>query len=231
MEYYLVYKTTNLINGRYYIGVHKTKNLNDGYLGSGKILLQAVEKNGKENFYREVLKFCKDYTEALTLERELVSEAVLSDPKCYNLCIGGGMPPVLSGDKNPNYGKKLEWASIRMTTNNPSTGKFGEASASFNKVSVVDSEGNTFQIDKSDPRYTDGTVKHVNKGKITVRDKDGNVFHTTKDDPRYISGELVHTTKGLVLTCPYCNKTGGNTMKRWHFENCKFKSLNTLEAA
>lgn len=27
-----------------------------------------------------------------------------------------------------------------------------------------------------------------------------------------------------VMTCPYCGKSGGNAMKRWHFENCKKKT-------
>ena len=57
-KYYLVYITTNLINGKFYIGVHETHNLNDGYLGSGKILRNSVYYHGKENFKREILEFC-----------------------------------------------------------------------------------------------------------------------------------------------------------------------------
>jgi hypothetical protein len=37
-KYHIIYKTTNLINGKIYVGMHSTDNLNDGYLGSGWIL-------------------------------------------------------------------------------------------------------------------------------------------------------------------------------------------------
>ena len=49
-SYHFLYKTTNLINNKYYYCVHSTKNLNDGYLGSGKYLKRSINKYGKENF-------------------------------------------------------------------------------------------------------------------------------------------------------------------------------------
>ena len=83
--YYTVYKTTNNINGRFYIGKHKTKNINDGYMGSGKLLRQAIEKYGKHNFTKEVL-FTFDNEEDMNKkEKELV---ILSEMS-YNLCEGG----------------------------------------------------------------------------------------------------------------------------------------------
>lgn len=83
--YFTIYKTTNKINGKYYIGKHQTKDLNDGYMGSGKLLLQAIQKYGKENFVKVVL-FIFDNEEEMNLkEKELV---VISE-QSYNLCDGG----------------------------------------------------------------------------------------------------------------------------------------------
>ena len=56
-KYNFVYKTTNLINKKIYVGVHSTDNLDDWYLGSGKRLLLAIRKYGKENFKREIISF------------------------------------------------------------------------------------------------------------------------------------------------------------------------------
>lgn len=223
-KYYFVYKTTNLVNQKFYIGVHATTNINDGYLGSGKRLGDAIKHYGKENFLREILRFFDSYEGALSYEQELVTEDLILREDCYNMTVGGGKPPTMYGEDHPFYGKTREDSRQRMLSDdNPSKGKVGHESATYNKVSVVDANGYTLQVDKTDPRYLSGELVPVNKGKITVRDKDGKVFHVTKSDPRYLSGELTHITKGLVLTCPHCNKTGGSTMKRWHFNNCKFR--------
>lgn len=53
----IIYKTTNLVNGKIYVGQHYTS-ADDGYLGSGNILIQSIKKYGKENFIREILEHC-----------------------------------------------------------------------------------------------------------------------------------------------------------------------------
>ena len=55
--YYFVYKTTNKLNGKYYIGQHCTEYIDDGYIGYGKVFIKALKKYGKDNFYRKKLKF------------------------------------------------------------------------------------------------------------------------------------------------------------------------------
>ena len=87
--HYIVYKTTNQVNGKFYIGTHKTVDLNDDYLGSGTFLKRAIEKYGVENFKREIL-FIFDNSEAMfAKEAEIVTEEFLAENNTYNLKRGG----------------------------------------------------------------------------------------------------------------------------------------------
>jgi group I intron endonuclease len=87
--YYTVYKTTNKINGKIYIGSHKTKNLNDNYLGSGKYLKRAIEKYGVDSFTREILFIFETAEEMYAKEAELVNAEFLTEENTYNLKVGG----------------------------------------------------------------------------------------------------------------------------------------------
>jgi group I intron endonuclease len=89
-KYHYLYKTTNLINGKFYIGMHSTDNLEDGYLGSGKRLRHSLNKYGKENFKFEILEFFKTRTILKNKEKDLVNEEILKDPLCMNMVVGGG---------------------------------------------------------------------------------------------------------------------------------------------
>lgn len=99
--YYIIYQTTNKITGHIYIGMHQTTNLDDGYLGSGKRLLNAVKKYGEGNFERIILRYCNTYEEMVLLEKEYITEDVVQDPKTYNIALGGkgGWAHVPNGNK------------------------------------------------------------------------------------------------------------------------------------
>ncbi len=56
--YYIIYETTNTINGKKYRGAHICKSLEDEYYGSGKLLKKAISKYGIENFERKILMIC-----------------------------------------------------------------------------------------------------------------------------------------------------------------------------
>jgi len=86
---FFVYETTNLKNGKFYIGVHETYNIDDGYLGSGKVLRNSIHYHGKENFKREVLEFCENKKQMYEKEKEIVTEELIKNQKCMNLVLGG----------------------------------------------------------------------------------------------------------------------------------------------
>lgn len=88
-QYYYVYKIKNLINGRIYIGVHSTDNLNDGYMGSGLIISQAIKKYGIENFKKLILKFFKTSEEMFAYESIIVNEKFIRSDNTYNIREGG----------------------------------------------------------------------------------------------------------------------------------------------
>lgn len=101
---FLIYKTTNKINGKFYIGVHEcnsncrhTKNGQCLYLGSGTAISKAIKKHGAENFDRETLFVFETLENALEKERSLVTEDFIKSDLNYNLTVGGGLPPNQSG--------------------------------------------------------------------------------------------------------------------------------------
>ncbi len=86
---YIIYKTTNLLTGKYYIGAHKAKELNDSYKGSGKVLKAAIKEHGSKNFVRETLEVCDNEHQMYLREAELVTLAVVADRNSYNIATGG----------------------------------------------------------------------------------------------------------------------------------------------
>ena len=86
MNYFTVYKITNKINDKYYIGKHQTKDLDDDYFGSGKLIKAAIKKYGIENFKKEILFVFETEDEMNAKEAELVTEELIASGSVYNLC-------------------------------------------------------------------------------------------------------------------------------------------------
>lgn len=114
--YYTIYKVTNKINGKFYIGKHQTKTPNDNYYGSGKAIVNAIKLYGKENFVKEVLFIFDNEIEMNAKEEELITEEFVLRSDTYNLGIGGEGGPHFKGKtfseeskkkiSNSNKGKK-----------------------------------------------------------------------------------------------------------------------------
>lgn len=88
-KYYILYQTTNLVNGKIYIGKHETDNLDDGYMGSGYLLKKAIKKYGIENFTFRVLIFLHNREELNLLEESVVTQEFCARKDTYNINTGG----------------------------------------------------------------------------------------------------------------------------------------------
>ena len=89
-KYHYIYKTTCNINSRFYIGLHSTNNLKDGYMGSGTNLRNSIKKYGKENHSVDVLEFLPNRQALKIRERELINDNTIDESLCMNLVVGGG---------------------------------------------------------------------------------------------------------------------------------------------
>ncbi len=88
-KYHFIYKITNMITNKFYVGMHSTFNLEDGYFGSGKILKYSVNKYGKDNHKMEILEFLPSREDLMEKEEVIINEDLLKNPLSMNLSIGG----------------------------------------------------------------------------------------------------------------------------------------------
>lgn len=105
-QYHLIYETVNMVNGKYYRGKHSTDNPDDGYLGSGFALKEAIRKYGEENFKTRILFCAFDEESVFSAEEQFVTEEEVKDPNCYNQRTGGegSRSFDMAGEKNPMFG-------------------------------------------------------------------------------------------------------------------------------
>lgn len=134
---FIVYKTTNIINQKIYIGVHEQEN-DDDYLGSGLHLKRAVRKYGKENFKRETLYEFSSREDAFEMETYLVNKCFVERGDTYNMKIGGKGAP--SGEDHHMYGKThTEEARLKiskvMSVNHP-RGMLGKEHTEDTKLKI-----------------------------------------------------------------------------------------------
>lgn len=132
--YGYIYESTNLINGKKYIGQHKSKVFDEKYIGSGTYLHRAIEKYGKENFIVKIIEECES-KENLN-EREIYwikFYNAAKSTKYYNIAEGGfGYGNTLTGLSKEDYELFCEKARLNhLGSKNPQYGLKGELSPSF----------------------------------------------------------------------------------------------------
>lgn len=123
-RYIYVYQTVNQVNGKTYIGVHSTDNLDDGYIGCG-IYKQAmakkthpfhaaVRKYGYPSFRKYILSFYDNYNDALEEEAFIVNKEWVKSDDNYNVALGGNKFPFAHIERNELLKKYKEWGVKRI---------------------------------------------------------------------------------------------------------------------
>jgi hypothetical protein len=204
--YFTIYKTTNCINGKIYIGAHKTTNLTDNYIGSGNTFSKAKQKYGEENFIKEIIFRAVSEPIMYWIERMLVDEEFINLPYVYNEKVGG-----IGGWNSKN---KLivedSCGNTQRVSINDERYLSGELVAfSKNKVTVKDKNGNTTRVSTDDNKFKSGELRGVNYQKTVVKDSNGIIFQISTNDERYLSGELKSVNSGFVIV-----KDGNNENQR-----------------
>lgn len=222
-----VYKITNCLNGKFYIGVHsllKSKNIDpceDGYWGSGTLIKFLTRTLGRQQFKKEIIFVGQTRQEIFKKEKELVDIKMLTDLRCYNLVTGGkcrkGNIPVYVGDfkklifltKN-ELRKNPELKSNIVPLNDKPYYAYKKDTYEFFIISN-ETEVKNYTKDKGiqivgkaiSDGFNDFRNSSPTKGRVVVvkaGDPQRICIVMPKDDPRYLSGEYVGVAKGRHLS-------------------------------
>jgi group I intron endonuclease len=218
----VIYRTTNLINGKFYVG-KDTRNLNC-YLGSGELLKKAIKKYGKNNFVKEILEICDNLTELEEREKYWIKK-LDSINQGYNLTEGGTGGDTFNNNPNKEIirnklkeRKHTEETKKKISKNNWQKNNIGS------RTGTKWSNEQRFKMEKywnNNPSPMKGK-KHTEESKQLNREK-----HLGKKMSEETKVKMSLLKKGKSMEryiCPYCGKEGGgNAMKQWHFEKCKNK--------
>jgi len=199
--FYYMYQITNLVNSKIYIGVHKTKSLNDAYMGSGKIIKRAVAKYGSSNFKKDILELFENKEAMYAKEAQVVNKEFLLQEDVYNLRLGGygGFDYINDGSKEhkarcSRAGKRCK--ELHPDLKPPKITKIA-AAKSVSTRKLLYGKDCFSKMNLGIPK----SAEH--KEKISVKAK-------------------LNTHLYIKVICPHCNKEGAkNAMLRYHFDKCK----------
>ena len=214
--YFYVYKTTNITNGKYYIGAHRSSSLDDGYLGSGKHLNRAIRKYGRSNFTREILKQCDSEKEMFLYEEELVSR-FLGNPNCYNLASGGRGGSIIQNRKpfTQKHSEKTKTA-IRAKNSGKRHSKETIQKLRENNWARTNPEAQRDHARKA------ALISHLSREPVILSEARKQKISGSLKAYFSMYGSSLSGKPKKKIECPHCKKLiARNTANRWHFSNCK----------
>jgi group I intron endonuclease len=213
--YYIVYKTTNHINGKIYIGRKLTKNLNDGYLGSGNHFKRALNKYGQDNFYREILEFCQDRKQLSEREIWWIAELDARNPIIgYNIGRGG------EGSNLEHFTEEHK-KHLRESHKGKHIGHPGWSKGLTKETDVRLQQTSIKLKGKVGPRL--GAITSEKTKQLQRKKALGRHWSSKRKEIYY---------KRPMVTCPHCGFVSRNqmTLTKLHFDNCKMNSNRIVTA-
>lgn len=207
--FYILYKTTNTINNKIYVGIHATENIDDGYIGSGTKLKYAVKKYGKDKFVREILGFFLSYDDLIKAEKTIVTEEFCLRKDTYNTELGGaggkvwteemkqkvsnsklGSTPWNKGVATGSFMTAIEKEKLKIRMSGSNNHMFG-----VNVANVISDEKNKQRLKKISEKNrkpkssVDNYKEYAKKRKWMVNETGCLKHYIDENDPRLLSGE------------------------------------------
>lgn len=223
MEHFYLYRITNKVNGKIYVGVHKTRRLDDGYMGSGKVIRSAIKKHGVENFQKEILETFDDAEAMFAREKEIVTEDFLVRNDVYNLRRGGtgGFDHINRNGLNVSGVEKRDYREISRKTQDTKKTRVYVVSESTRQLMRAHCATKRPEValrvsEKLRGRKLSET--HIERIRANHRGAGSSKGRKIKQ-PSVAEGRK--QIKYESVTCPHCQVVGKkNAMMRWHFNNC-----------
>lgn len=205
--YFYVYKTTNLINGKIYVGAHSTYLIEDGYMGSGKGIKAAIKKYGRSNFKRELLELCLNRIILLKREIHWILELNALGENGYNRTLNAGANPnregyVFTEEHKRNISKALKGNIISEETR----AKLRISSTGYRHTLDAKQNFAAAHKGKSKPKYSEARKRAHSKSL-----KGHKVSEETKRKIGLANSKKKRTAaeNATRYICPHCGKEGG----------------------
>lgn len=119
---HVVYKIEKLDTNEFYIGIHSTYDINDGYMGSGLLISRYIKIYGESQFRKSILFTFDTKQKAVDKEIELVNETTLRNPLCLNIALGG-----CGGNLGPDVNRKIGQIMSQILKGRPKTKEHKQA--------------------------------------------------------------------------------------------------------
>lgn len=212
----IIYKTTNKINGKIYVG--KYEGSKESYLGSGKVLWKAIKKYGVENFARETLEVCNNRSELNKREIFWIKELGARNNNIgYNITSGGDWGDMITA--HPDRLLIIDKISDTIT-------KY--CSTEKGKKQRSDSSKKMWDNPNYVQKQRDAQKAAQNKPETKLNKSiNGKIAQNTPEAKKRKSLELKKRwQKAKLITCEYCNFSSINkgAMNRYHHQKCKRKN-------